>query len=389
MEPFFCPPYYPSRFYGSEPPVLSHDWMLDMGSWYDGRMQPFAHPPFGYHRQVHYPVATRQGREDGIIRGDVFTPLRSRAASVRLPFQQLFDDKLFGSGLADDVICLLEQHSQKLDEANKTSGEGLKTSANEDSSVVSTSSENVDLTKPSTSSAEPTSKESSRSGEDVRKEIAEKKRANPCDGYMLQFERSPHGLYRPVYSPVSLRRKQGSAPVKQLLDDDFFKSVFTDDLLSLLEHHVSEADDAYRGESGTTATDASSSEGAVARKEDNDQSSKPFNVSLKLGDFHPENVHVSLDGRKVIVKAKREEHGDDDSWKRHSHVEYSFSLPEETPAESLTTSFNTDGILSITAEKDDASNKALKGSSEKQGETEQKKEEEYKQAVGADNNEEK
>ncbi|XP_030827850.1 uncharacterized protein LOC115919133 isoform X3 [Strongylocentrotus purpuratus] len=301
MEPFFCPPYYPSRFYGSEPPVLSHDWMLDMGSWYDGRMQPFAHPPFGYHRQVHYPVATRQGREDGIIRGDVFTPLRSRAASVRLPFQQLFDDKLFGSGLADDVICLLEQHSQKLDEANKTSGEelkskanktsgeGLKTSTNdhEDSSGASAPTENVDLTKPSTSSAEPTSKESSRSGDDVRKEIAEKRRADPCEGYMLQFERSPHGLYRPVYSPVSLRRKQESAPVKQLLDDDFFKSVFTDDLLSLIEHHVSEADDAYRWKSGTTATDASSSEGAVARKEDIVQSGKSFNVSLKLGDRLP------------------------------------------------------------------------------------------------------
>lgn len=354
-----------------------------------------------YRRPVHYHVATRQGRDDGRIRGDVFSPLRSRAASVRLPFQQLFDDKLFRFGLADDVICLLEQHSQKLDEANKTSGEelkseanktsgeGLKSSANEDSSGVSASSENVDLTKPSTSSAEPTSKESSRSGDDVRKEIAEKKRADPCDGYMLQFECSPHGLCRPVYSPVSLRRKQESAPVKQLLDDDFFTSVLTDDLLSLLEHHVSEADDAYKRKSGTTATDASSSEGAVARKEDIDQSGKPFNVSLKLGDFHPENVHVSLDGRKVIVKAKREEHGDDDSWKRHSHVEYSFSLPEETPAESLTTSFNTDGILSITAKKDDASNKSLKGSSEKKDEAEQKKEEEYKQAVGAVNNEEK
>ncbi|XP_030827852.1 uncharacterized protein LOC115919133 isoform X4 [Strongylocentrotus purpuratus] len=289
MEPFFCPPYYPSRFYGSEPPVLSHDWMLDMGSWYGGCMHPFAHPPFGYRRPVQYPVATRQGREDGRIRGDVFTPLRSRAESVRLPFQQLLDDKLFRSGLADDVICLLEQHSQKLDEANKTSGEGLKTSTNdhEDSSGASAPTENVDLTKPSTSSAEPTSKESSRSGDDVRKEIAEKRRADPCEGYMLQFERSPHGLYRPVYSPVSLRRKQESAPVKQLLDDDFFKSVFTDDLLSLIEHHVSEADDAYRWKSGTTATDASSSEGAVARKEDIVQSGKSFNVSLKLGDRLP------------------------------------------------------------------------------------------------------
>ncbi|XP_054750722.2 uncharacterized protein LOC129256579 [Lytechinus pictus] len=380
MEPFFYPSFYPSRFYQSEPQFSPNHWMPNMNPWYGG--QPLDHS-YGHRRPFRCPFATRGGRNDGRV-WSMFAqpPKRSRVASIRSPLQQIFGDDLFRSALADDIICLLEHHSQNPDEATNKTPEGrLITGEKKDSSTASKASSPDPNTQPSTSSTEPSCKESSSSSniKATKKDTdSEKKKfGDPCEGYMLRFELSPDGFYRPVYSPVpvpTLRRKQ-------LLNDDFFKSVFTDDLVSLLEHHVKEADDAYRREAVQNETDTSSlSEGAVAKKEADDKPGKPFNVSLKLGDFNPENVNVSLDGRKVIVKAKQEEQGRDDHWKRHSHVEYSFLLPEETPAESLTSSFDKDGILSITAktQNDESTNnlKAVKCSSEEKVETAKDTEEE-------------
>ncbi|XP_041460512.1 uncharacterized protein LOC121411741 [Lytechinus variegatus] len=381
MEPFFYPSFYPSRFYHSEPQFSPNHWMPNMNPWYGG--QPFDHSPYGHRRPFRYPVATRGDGRNSRVWSNLFAqpPQRSRVASVRSPLLQLFGDDFFRSALADDIICLLEHHSQNPDEATTKTPEGrLITGEKKDSSTASKASSPDPTTQPSTSSTEPSKESSSSSNIKSTKEDTDsekKESSDPCEGYMLRFELSPDGFYRPVYSPVPLTTPRR----KQLLNDDFFKSVFTDDLVSLLEHHVKEADDAYRREAGLNETDTSSSKGAIAEKEADDEPiGKPFNVSLKLGDFNPENVNVSLDGRKVIVKAKQEEQGKDDSWKRHSHVEYSFLLPEETPAESLTSSFDKDGILSITAktQDDETTNnlKAVKCSSEENVETAEQKTEE-------------
>ena len=117
--------------------------------------------------------------------------------------------------------------------------------------------------------------------------------------------------------------------------------------------------------SKTSTSEEQASTTAVARSSDD-----VFTRSVVIGDYEPENVKVSVDGRKVTVKARRD-HRDVDSGGlvRHSAVEYRFLVPENTDTESLTSSYGTDGTLSITAKrKSDSKEAAIKQATEQRPE---------------------
>ena len=103
---------------------------------------------------------------------------------------------------------------------------------------------------------------------------------------------------------------------------------------------------------------------AVARPSDD-----VFTRSVAIGDYEPENVKVSVDGRKVTVKARRDHRDDNGGLVRHSAVEYRFLVPENTDTESLTSSYGTDGTLSITAKrKSDSKEAAIEQATEQRPE---------------------
>ena len=96
---------------------------------------------------------------------------------------------------------------------------------------------------------------------------------------------------------------------------------------------------------------------------------KPFSMSVQIGDYEPENVNVSVDGRKVTVKARRDHRDDNGGLLRHSAIEYRFIVPENTDTESLTSSYGTDGTLSITVKrKSDSKEAAIEQATEQRPE---------------------
>ena len=85
---------------------------------------------------------------------------------------------------------------------------------------------------------------------------------------------------------------------------------------------------------------------------------QPFQVSVKVDGFKPEELSVKVVGDSLIIEGTHEEKENENSFV-HKKLVRRFVLPKSADLESLTSSLSADGMLTVSAPKKAAIDAAL------------------------------